>query len=121
MAAGLTSEDMELLRFFAQQEEGHATLLSNMLGPAAPKQCTYNYPYRNVREFVDFQQRLTRYGESGVWGFVSHLDSRETSQLLSESIATEARQQMAFRQMSGLFPVPVWFEPGIPQSWSWVS
>jgi len=26
---------------------------------------------------------------------------------------------MSFRQMTGLFPQPVWFETGIPQSWSW--
>lgn len=39
--------------------------------------------------------------------------------MLSQSIATEARQQMSFRQMLGLFPMPVWFETGIPQSWAW--
>lgn len=47
-------------------------------------------------------QRVTRFGESGVWGFINHLDSREVGQLLAQSIATEARQQMIFRQMSGL-------------------
>jgi hypothetical protein len=72
-----------------------------------------------VREFVDFNQILTRWGESGVWGFINHLDSREVGQLLAQSIATEARQQMIFRQMSGLHPMPVWFETGIPQSWAW--
>ncbi|THY35672.1 hypothetical protein D6D01_01150 [Aureobasidium pullulans] len=119
IAAGLTAEDRELIRFMAQQEEGHATLLTNMLGHTAPPQCTYNYPYTTVREFLDFNQKLTRYGESGVWGFINHLDSREVGQLLAQSIATEARQQMAFRQMSGLFPMPVYFETGIPQSWAW--
>jgi hypothetical protein len=90
-----------------------------MLGEKAPKQCTYNYPYTNVREFIDFNQKLTRWGESGVWGFINHLDSREVGQLLSQSIATEARQQMSFRQMLGLHAMPVWFETGIPQSWAW--
>ncbi|KAK3705372.1 hypothetical protein LTR37_013345 [Vermiconidia calcicola] len=119
LAAGLTAEDRSLIGFMAQQEEGHATLLSNMLGETAAPQCTYNYPFTTVREFVDFNQILTRYGESGVWGFINHLDSREVGQLLAQSIATEARQQMAFRQMSGLHPMPVWFETGIPQSWAW--
>ncbi|KAK4570293.1 hypothetical protein LTR86_002373 [Recurvomyces mirabilis] len=118
-AAGLTPEDVSLIQFMAQQEQGHATLLSNMLGETAPPQCTYNYPYTNAREFVDFNQILTRFGESGVWGFINHLDSREVGQLLAQSIATEARQQMIFRQMSGLHPMPVWFETGIPQSWAW--
>ena len=116
-AAGLTTEDMALLRFMAQQEQGHATLLTNMLGETAPPQCTYDYPYSTVREFLDFNVQVTRWGESGVWGFINHLDSREVGQLLAQSIATEARQQMSFRQMSGLFPMPVYFETGIPQSW----
>ncbi|KAK6441739.1 hypothetical protein LTR95_002022 [Oleoguttula sp. CCFEE 5521] len=118
-AAGLSTEDMALISFMAQQEQGHATLLTNMLGETAPPQCTYDYPYKNVREFVDFNQILTRWGESGVWGFINHLDSREVGQLLAQSIATEARQEMIFRQMSGLHPMSVWFETGIPQSWAW--
>lgn len=119
LAVGLTAEDRSLISFMAHQEEGHATLLSNMLGERAAPQCTYNYPYTTVREFIDFNQKLTRWGESGVWGFINHLDSREVGQLLSQSIATEARQQMSFRQMLGLHPYPVWFETGIPQSWAW--
>ncbi|CAP93350.1 hypothetical protein E8E15_001265 [Penicillium rubens] len=118
-AAGLGPETRSLIEFMANQEVGHATLLTNMLGEAAPKQCVYNYPYTTVREWLDFNQRVTRWGESGVWGFLSHLDSREVSQMLSQSIAIEARQQMAFRQMSGLAPMPVWFENGWPQSWAW--
>ncbi|ROW07739.1 hypothetical protein VMCG_03451 [Cytospora schulzeri] len=118
-AAGLTAEDRYLLQFMAEQEVGHATLLTNMLGDNAPKQCTYNYPSMNVREYIDFSQKLTRWGESGVYGFLNHLDAREVGQLLLQSITTEARQQMIFRQFSGLFPMPVWFECGIPQSWAW--
>jgi len=119
IAAGLTAEDRAYIAFMAIQETGHATLLSNMLGEAAAPQCTYDYPFTTVREFIDFNQKLTRWGESGVWGFINHLDSREVGQLLSQSIATEARQQMSFRQMLGLHPMPVWFETGIPQSWAW--
>ncbi|KUI58361.1 Protein rds1 [Cytospora mali] len=118
-AAGLTAEDRYLLQFMAEQEVGHATLLTNMLGKNAPKQCTYNYPSMNIREYIDFSQKLTRWGESGVYGFLNHLDAREVGQLLLQSITTEARQQMIFRQFNGQFPMPVWFECGIPQSWAW--
>jgi hypothetical protein len=118
-AAGLGPEARSLIEFMANQESGHATLLTNMLGERAPKECIYNYPYTTVREWVDFMQRLTRFGESGVWGFINHLDSREVGQLLAQSIATEARQQQVFRQMSGLTPMDVWFENGWPQSWAW--
>lgn len=118
--AGLTAEDRFLIEFMADQEVGHATMLTNILGPDfAPKQCTYNYPYKTVWEFLDFSQKLTRFGESGVYGFLGHLDSREAATLLTQSITTEARQQMVFRQFEGLFPMPVWFEVGIPQSWAW--
>ena len=117
--AGLTAEDRFLIEFMADQEVGHATLLTNMLGAEAPVQCTYNYPVNNVREYIDFNQKLTRFGESGVYGFLNHLNAREVGQMLLQSISTEARQQMIFRQFSGLFPMPVWFETGIPQSWGW--
>lgn len=104
----------------ADQESGHATLLSNLLGGpgGATPQCTYNYPFTTLREAFDYTQKLTRFGESGVWGFQSHLDAREVAQLLDQSIATEARQQIIFRQFSGLFAMPEWFEAGIPQSWA---
>lgn len=118
-AAGLTAEDRFLIEFMADQEVGHATLITNILGVGAPVQCTYNYPYTTVREYLDFCQKLTRFGESGVYGFLNHLDSREAGQLLLQSITTEARQQMVFRQFDGLFPMPVWFEVGVPQSWAW--
>ena len=143
-AAGLNAEDRYLIEFMADQEVGHANLITNILGreylslylelvdlhrlsaDSAPKQCNYTYPFQTVREFVDFCQKvclhaprpdvdayscdvvqLTRFGESGVYGFLEHLDSRAAANLLLESIATEARQQMIFRQFEGLFPMPV--------------
>lgn len=117
----LTASDRFLVEFMAKQENGHATLLSNLLGGpgGSTPQCSYKYPYETLHEAFDFAQKLTRWGESGVWGFQAHLDSREAAQHLSQTVATEARQQMVFRQFSGLFPMPVWFETGIPQSWSW--
>ena len=121
VAEGLTPSDRFLIEFMADQESGHATLISSLLGGpgGATPQCTYNYPFTTLREAFDFTQKLTRFGESGVWGFQAHLDSREVAQMLDQSIATEARQQMIFRQFAGLFPMPVWFETGIPQSWQW--
>jgi hypothetical protein len=58
-------------------------------------------------------------GESGVYGFLSHLDSRPSAQLLLQSITAEARQRLIFRQFSGAFPRPVYFETGISQSMAW--
>ncbi|ESK88351.1 stress response protein [Moniliophthora roreri MCA 2997] len=118
-AAGLDAEDRYLIQFMAEQEVGHATALSNILGPNAAKPCNYSYPFTDVRSFVDFCQKLTRWGESGVYGFLEHLDSRPAANILLQSITTEARQQMAFRQFEGLFPMPEWFIPGITQSMAW--
>ncbi|CCG81380.1 Protein rds1 [Taphrina deformans PYCC 5710] len=118
-AAGLNAADRYLIEFMADQEVGHATLIRNMLGVSAPQPCVYKYPFTTVKGFLDFTQKLTRFGESGVYGFLEHLDSRASAQLLLQSITTEARQQMIFRQFDGLFPMPVWFEAGITQSMAW--
>ncbi|KAK4191051.1 hypothetical protein QBC35DRAFT_34876 [Podospora australis] len=119
LEAGLTAEDRFLIEHMANQEVGHATLLSNMLGPSAPQMCKYNYPVNTVREYIDFCQKLTRYGEAGVYGFLNHLNAHDVGQMLLQSITTEARQQLIFRQFEGLFPMPEWFQVGIPQSWAW--
>ncbi|OAA34487.1 protein rds1 [Metarhizium rileyi] len=118
-AYGINAEDRFLLQHMADQEIGHATVLSNMLGPQAPVQCTYSYPVSNVREYIDFNQKLTRWSEAGVYGFLSHLNSGPAAQLLLQSITVEARQQLIFRQFGGQFPMPEWHTPGIPQSWAW--
>ncbi|CAE6438405.1 unnamed protein product [Rhizoctonia solani] len=119
--AGLNEDDRYLIEFMAEQEIGHARALGNLLGGPenASKPCKYTYPFNTVREFVDFCQKLTRWGESGVYGFLPHLDSRPSAQILLQSITTEARQQMVFRQFEGLFPMAVWFETGITQSMAW--
>lgn len=120
--AGLGPDDVSLINFMANQEVGHATLLSNILsygGRAGAKRCEYQYDFNTVRDFVNFCQRLTRWGESGVYGFINHLDSRASAQLLLQSITTEARQQMIFRQFAGAHPMPVYFETGISQAMSW--
>lgn len=118
-AAGIDADGRFLIHFMAEQEVGHAKLLANLLGPKAPVQCSYQYPFSTVPEWIDFSQKLTKFGESGVFGFLKHLNSGPAAQLLQQSISTESRQQMIFRQFEGLFPMPVWFEAGIPQSWAW--
>ncbi|GAA5868466.1 hypothetical protein JCM1840_007006 [Sporobolomyces johnsonii] len=119
-AAGLNADDRFLIEHMADQEVGHALALSNILGvDRSAKQCTYQYPYTNVKEFVVFSQLLTRFGEAGVYGFLGQLDSRPAAQILLQSITTEARQQMAFRQLQGLPAQPEWFETGLPQSYAW--
>jgi hypothetical protein len=116
---GINAEDRYLIEYMADQEVGHATVITNMLGEQAPKQCTYNYPVTNVAEYIDFNQKLTRWGEAGVYGFLPHLNSGPAAQLLLQSITIEARQQLIFRQFGGNFPMPEWHTVGIPQSWAW--
>ncbi|PPQ75998.1 hypothetical protein CVT24_006555 [Panaeolus cyanescens] len=118
-AAGLTADDRYLLQYMAEQEIGHAQMVANLLGSNASQPCTYRYPFSTVPQFLDFSKRLTRLGEAGVLGFLSHLDSRPVAALLSQTVTTEARQQMVFRQLQGMFPMPVWFQTGITQSMHW--
>ncbi|KAI1288643.1 hypothetical protein EDD11_009842, partial [Mortierella claussenii] len=117
--AGLTKADRDLVAYMADQEVGHATNVYNILGPAAAKPCKYKYPFKTVKEFITFSKQVTRIGEAGVSGFLEHLDSRPSAQLLLQTVTTEARQQLVFRQFEGLFPMPVWFQTAITQSMQW--
>jgi len=74
-----------MIHFMSIQEIGHAELISNMLGESAPTRCNYTYPFETVPEFIAFSQKLTRFGESGVYGFMSHLDSRGVAALLLQA------------------------------------
>ncbi|KAK9899226.1 hypothetical protein P389DRAFT_202165 [Cystobasidium minutum MCA 4210] len=94
--AGVTADYRSIIQYMANQETGHAQLVTNMLGPGAAKACTYNYTgaFNNVREYLDFNQKVTKFGEAGVWGFLGHMNSRDSATLMSQSIATETRQQL---------------------------
>lgn len=118
-AAGINTEEQFLIKYMGDQEIGHAELMANILGPAAPEPCTYRYPFTTVEGFIDYSVKNTRYGESGVLGFLAHLNSRPAADLISQTITVESRQQAIFRQFKGLFPMPFYFVPGIPQSWQW--
>lgn len=73
----------------------------------APQGCNYSFPFETPEEFVDLSMKVTRTGESGVLGFIEHLDSRAGASSLGAAVFVESRQQMAFRQLEGLFPFPV--------------
>ncbi|KAI0812679.1 ferritin-like domain-containing protein [Irpex lacteus] len=117
--AGLGADEQYLIQYFAKQEIGHAQLFRNMLGANASEACQYSYPFTTVREFIDFSMKITRLGESGTLGFLPHLNSQASAALITEAISTESRQEFAFRQFEGLFPVPFWFTPTITQSMQW--
>jgi len=121
-AQNLTSDDRSLISFFAQQEIGHELLVAGLMGrpDLATARCQYNFPnFTDILDFIDLNQRITRFGESGVIGFLSHLNSQPSATNLVQAIATETRQQFAFRQLEGLFPIDIWFIPGITQSMTW--
>lgn len=118
--AGIGPDEQFLIRWMGEQEIGHAQLITNILSPQnASTACNYTYPFTTVPEFIDFSMRITRLGESGTFGFLEHLNSRASASLLLEAISTESRQEMVFRQLEGLFPMPFWFTPAITQSMQW--
>ena len=63
--------------------------------------------------------QIAAIGESGILGFIEHLDSRAAAQLLAQTLTASSREQMTFRQYEGLFPVPVDFQTAITQSMMW--
>jgi hypothetical protein len=118
--AGIDASQRYLIQFWAEQEVGHATAINNMLGNhGTVAMCKFTYPFNTVREFIDFSQVLTRWGEAGVYGFLSHLTSRPVAQILLQAITVEAKQQEGMAMMEGLFPTPYWFNMGIPQAYAW--
>ena len=119
IAAGLTAQQRDLILSMSDQARGHVTVLSNILGSEAPGPCSYYYTFTGVREFLDTCLKVTTFVESTVYGFLPHLDSRAAAMLLLQSIATGSSQELIFRQLLGLPPMPVWFEAGVPQSWGW--
>jgi hypothetical protein len=119
-SAGIDESQRYLIQFWAEQEVGHATAINNMLGDSGTvEMCNYSYPFDSVRDFIDFSQVLTRWGEAGVYGFLPHLNSRPAAQILLQSITTEAKQQEGLAMMEGLFPTPYWFNMGLPQAYAW--
>jgi hypothetical protein len=79
---------------------------------------------------VTTRQELTRYSESGVYGFINHMDSRDIAQFLLQSISREVRQQMIFRYVSlslvvelqlidcvHTFPCQPGLQPAFRKSW----
>ena len=110
-----------------------------MLGSAAALPCTYNVrpspqarltrqytsAFSDVSSYISFCQQLTRWGESGVYGFLGHvrgavvdpliipqLNDQSAASLLLSSIVTEARQQFGFRALQGLQPITECASPG---------
>ena len=63
--------------------------------------------------------QIAAIGESGILGFIEHLDSRAAAQLLAQTLTASSREQIIFRQYEGLFPVPVDFQTAITQSMMW--
>jgi len=121
-AQNLTSADRDLIAFFQQQEVGHSQLVAGLMARPDLKinVCDYHWPnFMNILDFLDFNQKATRWGESGVVGYLQHLQSRPGGTVLTEGIVTEARQQFAFRQLSGYTAIDIWFVPGITPSMTW--
>ena len=131
---GMNDDDVYLLQYMADQEVGHATAIANMLGRTcldthvasvcntcslfriannASRSCEYAFPNQTVKEYLQFSELVTRFGEAGAYGFLEHLNSRDAAQILLQSITIGARQEMIFRQFQGIFPMPVC----IPSLW----
>ncbi|KAK0544284.1 hypothetical protein OC845_005671 [Tilletia horrida] len=121
---GINPGYVHLIRYFGQQEEGHAAAFSNMLGPNTELPCNYSYPWANatsasVPGFIDWSQKSTQLGESGTIGWIPLLENPAPASIVEQAIVTESRQQFAFRQLEGLFPITTWFKTGLTQPMHW--
>ncbi|KAK1141671.1 hypothetical protein N8T08_008769 [Aspergillus melleus] len=111
-AAGLTAEDRYLIQFMVEQEVGHATMLTNILGAKAPKQCNYNYLYTTVQEFIDTSAKSSL--ASGIRG--------QSASVLGLDLAGTIHQLLSSRpDPSGLAELPSasYSKPAEPDPHQW--
>ena len=89
--AGIDAAQRYLIQEMAEQEVGHAEMISNIIAGVgvSSQQCSYKYPYTphesSPKEALAFAEYITRFGEEGVYGFLSHLDSRPIAQLVGSN------------------------------------
>eukprot|EP01053_Blabericola_migrator_P002436 Blabericola_migrator_1__2435@NODE_1686_length_4002_cov_81_866582_g1093_i0_p3_GENE_NODE_1686_length_4002_cov_81_866582_g1093_i0NODE_1686_length_4002_cov_81_866582_g1093_i0_p3_ORF_typecomplete_len225_score24_41Ferritin_2/PF13668_6/9_6e16Ferritin_2/PF13668_6/2_6e03_NODE_1686_length_4002_cov_81_866582_g1093_i014122086 len=88
-----------------QQEVGHAARIQYFMGNPIPAQpCIYNFPYRNVAEFLRLARTVTAVGEAYYLGFMHLLDNCESQQAAETIVVNEAVQHALFRAWSGVGP-----------------
>jgi hypothetical protein len=92
-------------------------VLTSILGSNAAKSCQYQYNFnvslsnslnghrlivtQSVGEFFDFSQRVTRYGESGIYGFLPLLENKALPHLVLLAVSTEVNPT-SFLRCQGL-------------------
>lgn len=73
-------------------EQTHVDFLTKALGDAAPKACTYDFPYNDPKSFAALSMALETVGASAYMGAAHLLQNKDTLTEAASILAVESRQ-----------------------------
>ncbi|KAJ7575127.1 ferritin-like domain-containing protein [Mycena floridula] len=89
--AGLPSTARARFAQIGAHEAAHVAFLSNAIGDAATKPCTYNFPYTDPMSFAALAQTLEGVGVSAYTGAAQYITTPAYLTAAASVLATEAR------------------------------
>ncbi|WVW79587.1 hypothetical protein I302_101556 [Kwoniella bestiolae CBS 10118] len=92
-AAGYPNWVRGRLSQIAGHESDHVSLLSTALGNDSVAECTYNFPYTDVKSFVGLATLLENVGVSAYAGAAQYITSKDYLTVAAVILSTEARHQ----------------------------
>ncbi|KAI0088355.1 ferritin-like domain-containing protein [Irpex rosettiformis] len=72
-------------------EQTHVDFLTKALGDAAPRACTYDFPYNDPKSFVALSMALETVGGSAYMGAAQFLQNKDTLTQAASILAVESR------------------------------
>ncbi|KAI0357741.1 hypothetical protein OH77DRAFT_1295083 [Trametes cingulata] len=104
----------------ADNEAAHVAFLQEELGSNAPAACTYDFPYHDVKSFINLAQKIESISAGAYLGLARHINDTSVLNAGASIAATEARQ--AGWITSTVLKNQPWdgaFETPIPPSAAW--
>ncbi|WWC72875.1 uncharacterized protein I206_106839 [Kwoniella pini CBS 10737] len=92
-AAGYPSWVRGRISQIAGHEADHVSLLSGALGNASVAECTYNFPYTDVKSFVGLTTLIENVGVSAYAGAAQYITDKDYLTVAAVILSTEARHQ----------------------------
>ncbi|EIW53221.1 uncharacterized protein TRAVEDRAFT_173904 [Trametes versicolor FP-101664 SS1] len=104
----------------ADNEAAHVSYLADELGDDAPKACTYDFGYTDVKSFVKLAQKIESVGASSYLGLARHIN--DTTILNAGAAIAAAESRQAGWITSSVLKNQPWdgpFETPLPPSAAW--
>ncbi|CCM04504.1 uncharacterized protein FIBRA_06684 [Fibroporia radiculosa] len=107
-----------------EHEQTHVEFLQEVLGPAAPQPCEYDFPYTDVKSWVKLSMNIEGVGGAAYLGAISLLQDNTTTAVAASILSVEQRQEgwissavLKHEPWDGAFETPL----TMPEVWSIAS